>query len=165
MNLSSSEILQHFCDTPFPQKVSQSPVLVTRVKKCLEGHCFPSITGGIQLWGCRGCYWKDSPSAGTAVERMGFYVKPLSPKECGPPARGGEQGHDPSGGILGLLSPILPSDCSVTKLASSQLPWSPSLPSEVGDVVDGTLMTPLPCSLELRERLGLENSCMGSGLW
>lgn len=54
---------------------------------------------------------------------------------------------------------------TVTELASSQLPWSPSLPSKVGDVVDGTLMTSFPCSLELRERLGLENSCVGSGLW
>lgn len=32
------------------------------------------------------------------------------------------------------LSPVLPSDCSVTELASSQLPSPPSLPSKVGDV-------------------------------
>lgn len=42
-----------------------------------------------------------------------------------------------------ILHIALPqAQATVTELASSQLPWSPSLPSKVGDVVDGTLMTP-----------------------
>lgn len=163
MNLSSSDVRQHFCDTSFPQKVSQPSVLGTRVKKCLEGHCFPSITADIQLWGCRGCYWKDSPSAGTA-ERVGFYVRPLSPENVDHLQDEGNKvmthlgvslGFEPSSTLRLFSNRVSQFTAAMVTISSFQ----------AGDVVDGTLLTPFPCSLELRERLGLENSCAGSGLW
>lgn len=50
---------------------------------------------------------------------------------------------------------------TVTELASSQLPWSPSLPSKVGDVVDGTLLTPFSLLFAAQGMAGFGKQLLG----